>query len=85
MSRRVAGRGAQSVDIRLSGPLEVDADDGTGVMLAGPRLRALLTALALRCGEPVTDDALIDAVWGNDPSASRGSGCLSTIFRGVAE
>src|SRR5262249_30215919 len=33
---------------------------------AGTRLRSLFTVLALNCGELVTDDSLIDAVWGDE-------------------
>src|SRR4029079_18284797 len=66
--------------------LEVAADDGTEMPVAGVRLRTLLTALALRCGEVVTDDALIDAIWGDD-EPSRSSNALqrqvSTLRRAL--
>ncbi|WP_411100161.1 BTAD domain-containing putative transcriptional regulator [Streptomyces sp. x-45] len=43
-------------------------DHGTVASPGGPRLRALLTALALRPGDVVTPTTLIDEVWaGDDP------------------
>ncbi|MFJ2187785.1 AfsR/SARP family transcriptional regulator [Kitasatospora sp. NPDC087861] len=42
-------------------------DDGTPVPLGGARLRALLTALALRQGRPVSADQLVDEVWEAEP------------------
>ncbi|MFF0794340.1 BTAD domain-containing putative transcriptional regulator [Streptomyces spiralis] len=41
--------------------------EGTAVPVGGPRLRALLTALALRPGRATAPEALIDEVWGDDP------------------
>ncbi|MFD8534499.1 BTAD domain-containing putative transcriptional regulator [Streptomyces rubrogriseus] len=41
-------------------------DHGTVVNPGGPRLRALLTALALRPGDVVTPATLIDEVWAED-------------------
>lgn len=41
-------------------------DHGTVVNPGGPRLRALLTALALRPGDVVTPTTLIDEVWAED-------------------
>ncbi|MFB7917630.1 BTAD domain-containing putative transcriptional regulator [Streptomyces sp. NPDC056061] len=42
-------------------------DDGTAVTVGGARLRALLTALALRPGRPVPAAVLVDEVWDGDP------------------
>ncbi|MBZ6229393.1 BTAD domain-containing putative transcriptional regulator [Streptomyces olivaceus] len=42
-------------------------DHGTVVTPGGPRLRALLAALALRPGQVVTPDTLIDEVWADAP------------------
>jgi predicted ATPase len=53
-----------AVEICLLGSLEVFAGDGTPLPIAGHRVQVLLVALALHCGEVVTDDSLIDAVWG---------------------
>ncbi|KIF70158.1 SARP family transcriptional regulator, partial [Streptomyces sp. AcH 505] len=44
-------------------------DDGTPVALGGARLRALLTALALRPGRTVPVAVLVAEVWDGDPPA----------------
>jgi DNA-binding SARP family transcriptional activator len=51
---------------RLLGPLEVADDDGVLLPLGGTRQRAVLTVLLLRAGEVVSQDFLVDAVWGED-------------------
>ncbi|SHL10653.1 BTAD domain-containing putative transcriptional regulator [Actinacidiphila paucisporea] len=53
-------------------------DDGEPVALAGGRLRALLTALALRPGRVVTADVLIGEVWDGEPPAG-GTGALQAL------
>ncbi|MFJ8627161.1 AfsR/SARP family transcriptional regulator [Kitasatospora sp. NPDC093550] len=53
-------------------------DDGTPVPLGGARLRALLTALALRQGRPVPADLLVDEVWDADPPQDS-SAALQTL------
>ncbi|MYV65883.1 hypothetical protein GT043_08025, partial [Streptomyces sp. SID2131] len=45
------------------GPTLVHASDGTDVAVGGPRVRALLTVLALRAGRPVPVRELVDEVW----------------------
>ncbi|MEV4227375.1 BTAD domain-containing putative transcriptional regulator [Streptomyces bobili] len=52
---------------RILGVTQTADDHGTPVPLPGPRLRALLTALALRPGRPVTPETLIDDVWADAP------------------
>ncbi|MFJ4645060.1 BTAD domain-containing putative transcriptional regulator [Streptomyces bobili] len=52
---------------RILGVTQTADDHGTAVPLPGPRLRALLTALALRPGRPVTPETLIDDVWADAP------------------
>ena len=52
--------------IRLLGSVEVTGPDGRAV-LSGARQPAILGLLALRPGEVVSCEALIDAVWGPDP------------------
>ncbi|QHA09735.1 AAA family ATPase [Streptomyces broussonetiae] len=42
-------------------------DQGTPVAIGGPRLRTLLTALALRPARTATPETLIDEVWADDP------------------
>ncbi|MFI6155778.1 AfsR/SARP family transcriptional regulator [Kitasatospora sp. NPDC051170] len=53
-------------------------DDGTPVPLGGARLRALLTALALRQGRPVPADLLVDEVWEAEPPQDA-SAALQTL------
>ncbi|WP_329072274.1 BTAD domain-containing putative transcriptional regulator [Amycolatopsis sp. NBC_01480] len=53
--------------ISLLGPLDVRTEDGIAVEVAGARLRALLTALALEPGRVVASARLVDAVWGEHP------------------
>jgi predicted ATPase/DNA-binding SARP family transcriptional activator len=57
------------VRIRLLGPLEIVDDGGAPVEVAGRRLRTLLARLAVDAGQPVSRDALIDAVWPGPPPA----------------
>jgi predicted ATPase/DNA-binding SARP family transcriptional activator len=75
------------VEICLLGSLEVRDDLGNAVPLPGTRLQSLLIALALRCGEVVTDDQLIDAIW-RDHVPARSVNALqrqvSTLRRALA-
>ncbi|MFD8231013.1 BTAD domain-containing putative transcriptional regulator [Streptomyces sp. NPDC059696] len=52
---------------RILGVTTAEDEDGTVVPVGGPRLRALLTALALRPSRVVTPGTLIDEVWAEDP------------------
>jgi DNA-binding SARP family transcriptional activator len=54
-------------EIRLLGPLEVLADDGEPLPLGGQKQRAVLAALALRPGEVVSSEFLVNALWGEQP------------------
>ena len=58
-----------TVEYRILGPLEALVD-GERVELGGPRQRALLGVLLTRAGLTVSRDALVDALWGDDPPAS---------------
>jgi predicted ATPase/DNA-binding SARP family transcriptional activator len=58
------------VEFRLLGPLEVIGDDGLPVALGGLRPRALLAQLLLQPNQPVSNDRLIDGIWGESPPAS---------------
>ncbi|WP_369170414.1 BTAD domain-containing putative transcriptional regulator [Streptomyces sp. R28] len=51
---------------RILGVTQAEDDQGTAIPIGGPRLRALLTALALRPGRLTTPDTLIDDVWSGD-------------------
>lgn len=50
----------------MLGPLEVD---GQGIGL-GPRDRVVLSALVVRAGDPISTEALADALWGDELPAS---------------
>ncbi|MFF7937715.1 BTAD domain-containing putative transcriptional regulator [Streptomyces sp. NPDC007940] len=52
---------------RILGVSQAADGDGTVVPLGGPRVRALLAALAWRVGRAVSSETLIDEVWGEDP------------------
>jgi len=55
------------MQIGVLGPFEVRGDDGVLADVPGPRLRALLTALALEPGRVVSKAALVDWIWGEHP------------------
>ncbi|MFD9436450.1 BTAD domain-containing putative transcriptional regulator [Streptomyces sp. NPDC060002] len=52
---------------RILGVTQTADGQGTAVSVPGPRLRALLTALALRPGRLTAPETLIDEVWAEDP------------------
>ena len=51
----------------LLGALEVWSDAGTSIRIGAPMRRALIAALALEAGRPVSADRLIDELWGGEP------------------
>ncbi len=55
-----------TVGIAVLGPLEVDGQ-GHGL---GPRDRVVLSALVVRAGDPISTEALADALWGDQLPAS---------------
>ncbi|MGV1008120.1 MAG: BTAD domain-containing putative transcriptional regulator [Dermatophilaceae bacterium] len=60
--------------IQLLGPVQIvdgtaPADEGTGPV-SGVRRKCVLAVLALRPGQVVTTDRLVEAVWGEDPPMS---------------
>jgi serine/threonine protein kinase/DNA-binding SARP family transcriptional activator/WD40 repeat protein len=61
-----AGYGA-SVHMRVLGPVEVESD-GVDVRLGGPKQRTILALLVAEVGKVVSVDALIDGLWGEDPT-----------------
>jgi predicted ATPase/DNA-binding SARP family transcriptional activator len=69
------------VRIGLLGPLEVRDDAGVPVPLAGGRLRALLSRLALDPGRTVPTRLLIDAVWGDEPPEAAANALQALISR----
>lgn len=52
---------------RILGVTQAADDQGTPVPIGGPRLRALLTVLALRPARTATPETLIDEIWADDP------------------
>lgn len=64
---RSGGSGREGkVEIRLLGPVEVRSARGP-VPIGSAKQRALLAFLALQARRLVTNDALIDGLWGDDP------------------
>jgi DNA-binding SARP family transcriptional activator len=57
----------EAVDLRLLGPLEVLDDAGRPIELRRKKQRALLAALALRPGQVVSTDRLLEDLWGEQP------------------
>src|SRR5919199_6239781 len=66
---------------RLLGPLEVVDEDGRRVDVGGRQPRTLLAVLLVAEGRRVTVDALIDAIWGEDPPASATGTVQSYVSR----
>lgn len=62
----------------ILGTTQAGRADGTPVVLGGARLRALLTALALRPGRALPPEVLITDIWGADPPADA-SGALQAL------
>ena len=58
------------MELRILGPFEVFDDAGREVRLPAGRERALLVVLALRRGEVLSTDALVDALWGEHPPST---------------
>ncbi len=57
------------VEIHVLGPLEVRSN-GVEVRLGGRKQRTVLALLATEVGKRVSVDALIDGVWGDEPTAA---------------
>ena len=57
------------LNVRVLGPLEV-VSNGVDVRLGGPKQRTVLALLAADVGKPVSVDALIDGVWGDEPTTA---------------
>jgi DNA-binding SARP family transcriptional activator len=65
----------------LLGPLEVLDADGHRVDVGGRQPRILLAVLLVAGGRRVTLDALVDAIWGEDPPASATGTVQSYVSR----
>jgi DNA-binding SARP family transcriptional activator len=59
----------RDVEIRVLGPLEVRSN-GVSVRLGGRKQRTVLALLAADVGKRVSVDALIDGVWGEEPTTA---------------
>ena len=57
------------VEIRVLGPLDVRSD-GVSIRLGGRKQRTVLALLAADVGKRVSVDALIDGVWGEEPTTA---------------
>jgi DNA-binding SARP family transcriptional activator/nucleoside-triphosphatase THEP1 len=68
------------VEFRLLGPLEA-LRNGIGLDLGPPKQRALLAALLLAGGRVVSNDRLIEAVWGIDPPPQAVSSLQAYVSR----
>ena len=69
------------MQVGILGPLEVRGDDGATVVVAGARLRSLLTCLALHAGRAVSVAALVDAVWGEAPPSDEANALQTLVSR----
>jgi predicted ATPase/DNA-binding SARP family transcriptional activator len=58
-----------AVEFRVLGPVEVVADDGLAP-IGGPRPRTIVAVLALRAGQPIATERLVQEVWGEDAPRS---------------
>jgi predicted ATPase/DNA-binding SARP family transcriptional activator len=58
------------VEFRVLGALEVVGEDGRLLQLGGVRQRALLAALLLERGRPVSSGQLVEAVWERPPPSA---------------
>jgi predicted ATPase/DNA-binding SARP family transcriptional activator len=76
-----SGDRVKGFDFRLLGPLEVERE-GAVLPVGGPRQRALLAFLLLRANESVGREALIDALWGEEPPA-RAQNALQVAIHGL--
>jgi predicted ATPase/DNA-binding SARP family transcriptional activator len=55
------------MEVRLLGPVDVVADDGSVVAVPGQKLQLLLAALASERGRVVSAERLVDILYGDDP------------------
>jgi DNA-binding SARP family transcriptional activator len=57
------------MEFRILGPLEV-VEDGHALSLGGTKQRALLACLLLRANQVVSNDRIVDELWGEAPPAT---------------
>jgi DNA-binding SARP family transcriptional activator/tetratricopeptide (TPR) repeat protein len=73
------------MDYRLLGPLEVRVGD-SAAPLGGKKQRSVLAVLLLRAGEVVSQDTLLDEVWGERPppaAKAQVHNCVSRLRRAL--
>ncbi|MEA3020824.1 MAG: hypothetical protein QOI47_2348, partial [Actinomycetota bacterium] len=63
----MGGSTIPDVQVRLLGPVEIIRDGRASVAVGGPKERALLAYLALRPNEVASEDALVNALWADEP------------------
>ena len=68
------------MEVRILGPLEVE-EDGESIPIGSPKERAVLEVLALRAGDTVGTETLIDALWGFEPPRSAANSLQSHVSR----
>ncbi|GII64605.1 hypothetical protein Skr01_46900 [Sphaerisporangium krabiense] len=78
--RRPSAPSRAKAAVRLLGPLEVLGPAGR-VPLVGMRQRTLIALLALRIGEIVTYERLVDGLWGEDPPLTALASLRSHVAR----
>ncbi|MFE3038420.1 BTAD domain-containing putative transcriptional regulator [Streptomyces canus] len=66
---------------RILGVTEAVDEHGVGISLGGPRVRALLGALARRPGRTVSSEVLIDEVWGEGPPQDASAALQALVGR----
>ncbi len=69
------------VRYRILGTTTAEDPQGTAIPLGGPRVRALLTALALRPSHPTPPHTLIDEVWPDAPPQDAPAALQALIAR----
>ncbi|MFJ6758187.1 AfsR/SARP family transcriptional regulator [Streptomyces sp. NPDC091273] len=67
--------------ISMLGALDVRGEDGSGVGVGGPRLRALLILLALEPGRVVASELLIDGIWRDEPPSGAANALQALVSR----
>src|SRR5512144_2066028 len=56
------------MELRILGPVAAVTEDGQPLALGGAQQRAVVALLALEAGRAVPRTALVDGIWGDDPS-----------------
>ncbi|MFD9738328.1 BTAD domain-containing putative transcriptional regulator [Umezawaea sp. NPDC059074] len=75
------------MEFRVLGPVEAYVN-GVAVSVGGPKPRTLLALLAVHAGRVVSQDQLVDAVWGEEPPEQTRAAVytyVSTLRRAFAE